>query len=234
MEIPEGLQHRIESWENLSRWERSEVGRDLRRLGMSYGEIRALIEVKKSTLANWCRDVELTDEQQSAILKRTGSRVGIPRDTNWRRRLEIEAIREAALQEAEDLVGDPFWVAGVVLYWAEGAKTRNHLQLANTDPQALRMFIDWVRRYIDDRAGFVLQMHLHEGNDEKAARDYWIDQTGLIGCEFHKTFIKPKGTGHRKNHLPHGVCRVSVRRAADPWNRIMAWIEYVTSHLRPR
>ena len=225
MEVPEGLQHRIESWENLSRWDRSEVGRDLRRLGMSYGEIRALIEVKKSTLATWCRDVELTEEQAKAIRERTGSRAGIPVDTQWRRRLEIDAIRERARNESEVLLDDPLWVAGVVLYWAEGAKTRNHLELANSDPRALRLFMAWIRRYVGRDAVFAVQLFLHSDNDEPAAKRFWMEELGVEAKAFYKTFIKPDGTGHRINRLERGVARLRVRAAADHWNRVMEWVD---------
>ena len=79
------LTARIETWDNSSRWERSELGKDLRREGLSYAEIMTLIPVKKSTLATWCREVRLTDEQYAAIKKRSyGSRVGIPVDTQWK------------------------------------------------------------------------------------------------------------------------------------------------------
>jgi hypothetical protein len=43
MELEEGILERVRNWDRMSRWERSELGRDLRRLGMSYGEIMALI-----------------------------------------------------------------------------------------------------------------------------------------------------------------------------------------------
>lgn len=126
---------------------------------------------------------------------------------------------------------NPLWVAGVTLYWAEGAKTRNQLRLANTDPDALRLFISWVRTFIDQQARFSMQLHLHEGNNESAAKDYWRRATGLSTANFYKTFIKPKGTGHRKNHLPWGVCTVKVRRCADAWHKTMAWIEELPGHL---
>lgn len=229
--VPRQLKLRIEQWSTLSRWERSELGRDLRRLGLSYGEIGRLIDVKKSTLATWCRDIVLTEAQARAITERTGSRAGIPVDTNWRRRQEIEQIRKRAAAEAETLTADPAWVAGVVLYWAEGSKTRNHLGVSNSDPVAHRLFIDWVRRFLNESAEFTLQLHLHEGNDEAAAKSYWRTALELPDAGFHRTFIKPKGTGHRKNHLPHGVCRVTVRRAADDWNRAMAWIAYLREAL---
>ncbi|HJQ77370.1 MAG TPA: hypothetical protein VJ948_08935, partial [Acidimicrobiia bacterium] len=67
MELEAAILERVRNYASLSRWERSELGRDLRRLGLSYGEIMDLITVKKSTLATWCRDVGLTEEQVAAI-----------------------------------------------------------------------------------------------------------------------------------------------------------------------
>ena len=82
-----------------------------------------------------------------------------------------------------------------------------------------------MRTYLRQDAQFSLHLHLHEGNDEPSARAHWIDETGLIAANFHRTFIKPAGTGHRKNHLEHGVCTVKLRRPADPWNIVMEWID---------
>ncbi|HEY6635660.1 MAG TPA: hypothetical protein VI141_08610 [Acidimicrobiia bacterium] len=231
MDLGASTLERVRAYETYSRWEKAELGRDLRRLGLSYEEIMDLIPVKKSTLATWCRDVELTTAQFAAMKERTGQPIGVPRDTQRKRRREIESIRRAAAGLVADLLCDPLWMAGVVLYWAEGSKTRNQLRLANTDPVALRLFVAWVRRYLDPSADFSLQLHLHEGNDEQAARAYWQKQTGLVDANFYKTFIKPKGTGHRKNHLPHGVCSVKLRRCANSWHTTMAWIEALSSHL---
>lgn len=234
MEIPGLLRSRVDEWETLSRWERSELARDLRQLGLSYPEIQSLIEIKKSTLATWCRDVELTDRQKDAIKARTGSRAGIPVDTNWKRRVEVEAIQRAARDEARVLISDPMWLAGVILYWCEGAKTRNHLDVANSDPVALKTFIYWVRRYLDASPDLVLRLHLHEGNDDEASRQWWREQLELPDARFHKTFIKPAGTGHRKNHLAHGVCSVRMMAASNSWHRVMAWIEVVRSEMANR
>ncbi|MFV1963662.1 MAG: hypothetical protein ACC658_17805, partial [Acidimicrobiia bacterium] len=141
MALEEALLGRVGTWESLSRWEKSELGKDLRRHGLSYGEIMELIPVKKSTLATWCRDVSLTAKQIEAIKKRRAQIPGIPRDTNWRRREEIAVIRKIAREQVPELIKNPEWVAGVVLYWAEGSKTRNFVNMANTDPRALRLFV---------------------------------------------------------------------------------------------
>lgn len=235
MELPSQLANRVADLTRLTRWERAELGRALRREGWTYSEIMAVIPVTKGTLSNWCREIQLTAEQITAIKLRRppGVRTGVPVDTQRKRRAEIERIRARARAEVPELITNPLWLAGTVLYWAEGSKGRNSLDLTNTDPRALRFFIRWVRLHLDCDAAFSLQMHLHEGNDESAAIQFWREATGLYHVNFHRTFIKPAGTGHRKNHLPHGVCKVHVRRCADMWNRVMAWCEVVSEVLGP-
>jgi hypothetical protein len=231
MKLEEAILKRVRDWDLMSRWEKSELGRDLRREGLSYGEIMDLIDVKKSTLATWCRDVRLTQAQVRAIRDRTGQVTGLPRDTQWRRREEIERIRLRAQSEVGWLVLDANWVAGVVLYWAEGSKTQTKLSMANTDPRVLRIFIQWVRSYVKPDAGFRLALHLHEGNDDEASKEHWRRELALPDALFHKTFIKPKGTGHRKNTHIHGVCTVRVLKSSDAFQTVTAWIDTLPSHL---
>lgn len=229
MEIPPELNEAISRFDQLGKWDRAELGRQLRRLGLSYGEIKELIDVPKGTLAGWCRDVPLTPEQARAIKERTGSQLGVPRDTQWRRRAEIERIQKGARQIAVDHLADPFWVAGTVLYWSEGSKTTRRLELANSDPHLLRLFITWVEEYLDPRPNFVLWLVLHADNDEPAARRFWTTELRLNQPDFYKSTIKADGTGHRKNHLAHGVCRVGLRRSTDAFLRTMTWIQVVAS-----
>ena len=231
-EAPQELLARAAEWEDLTRWERAELGRALRRLGWSYREIRELIPVPKGTLAGWCRDIRLSDDQVSAIHRRTGSAKGVPRDTQWRRREEIERIRAEARAEVPELIAEPLWLAGTVMYWAEGNKTGSVLGLSNSDADVCRLFIQWTRRYHGPAPQFVLKLNLHAANDEPAARAYWARATGLHdSAEFYRTYIKPDGTGHRKNHLAHGVVQVRVRRSADAFHRTLAWIEALPAHL---
>lgn len=226
------LEVRIAAWDQSSRWERSELGKDLRWLGLSYAEIMDLIPVKKSTLATWCRDVKLTDEQYAAIKARTyGSRLGIPVDTNWKRRTEIDWIRNQALSEGAILVREPLWAAGTALYWGEGYKTQSTLGMANAEPAALRLFMNWTRSYHSEHAQFRARLNIHADNDEASARNWWQSALCLDPEDFTKSFVKPDGTGHRKNHLANGVCAVRMRRSADAFHRTIAWVEFLADRL---
>jgi hypothetical protein len=104
------------SWDRLTRWERAESGRALRRLGWTYGEIAEVLPVGKGTPAGWCREIRLTFEQVEAIKAPVPSQKGVPKDANWRRRKEVEALRARARDEARARLEDPFWVAGTVFY----------------------------------------------------------------------------------------------------------------------
>jgi hypothetical protein len=231
LEVPLDVHAAAQDWDRLSRWERAEAGRRLRRLGWSYGEIMSILPVAKGTLAGWCREIRLSEDQCRAIASRTGTRFGVPRDTQRKRRAEVERIRSMALAEVPVLLTEPMWVAGTVLYWGEGRKTKKELELANADPAALRLFMRWARRYHDRAARFRACLNLHADNDEGAAIAWWCEQLGLAPRDFTKTFVKPDGTGHRKNHLPHGVCRVRMGRSGDAWHRTMVWIEALPDQL---
>ena len=226
---PVELLGRATEWDHLTRWERAEVGRALRRLGWTYSEIREVIPVPKGTLAGWCSEIRLSSEQIAGIKTRRypGVREGLPVNTQRKRRLEIRQIRGEANVFARTRLSDSYWIAGTCLYWAEGSKTKPRVAVANSDPTLLRLFMGWFQAYHNGESAFVLAMHLHEGNEEAAAKRYWSSELRLEHPDFSKTFIKPKGTGHRKNRLPWGVCRVTARRSADAWHRTMAWIEVV-------
>jgi hypothetical protein len=228
MELEAAVLERVRAYGEFSRWERSELGRDLRRLGLSYGEIMELVPVKKSTLATWCREIQLSLDQLRALKERRPSTVrGVPRDTHRKRRREIELIRAQALLEAEHLLADPFWVAGVALYWGEGTKSVRRLALANADAAALRLFKQWSECYLPPNDGWRGRLNLHANNDEPAARAWWADQLGVPVSDFTKSYIKPDGTGHRKNTLEYGVCTLIKRRSGNAYQSTMAWIEFL-------
>jgi hypothetical protein len=94
-DVPRGLLDRAAEWDDLHRWERSELGKTLRRIGLTYGEIRDLIPVPKGTVSSWCRAIRLSDAQVEEIRARTGpgSRTGMPVNTQWKRHEEVARMR---------------------------------------------------------------------------------------------------------------------------------------------
>ena len=209
------------------------LARRMRAEGLSLGEIALVLPRSVSTLLVWCREVALTDEQRAAIRERTNPQRGRRRDTQRKRRREIAQLVASARGAGPMLLRDPYFSAGVALYWAEGSKTQRRLEMVNSDARLLRLFVGWVKEFHDAEARFVASLNIHADNDVAEAHRYWRSELTIDDLRFTKPFVKPDGTGHRRNHLPHGVCRVGVRASTDAFLRTMAWIEVMALEWEP-
>lgn len=187
-----------------------EAARRLRAEGYTLAAIAAQAGVSPTTVGVWCR----------GIVPQPGRGA---RDTQRRHREAAQSERERGRWEALELVGDSLWVAGTTMYWGEGSKTGD-LRLSNTDPAAIRLFVDWVEGFHDPNAAFAVALHLHDGDDEATARAFWRHVVGRP-VDFIKTYWKPIGTGHRRKVLPHGICTARVRASGLMLHRTLGWIE---------
>ncbi|HJU81829.1 MAG TPA: hypothetical protein VJ796_08785 [Acidimicrobiia bacterium] len=104
-EVTEGAAN----WDRLTRWERAELGRRLRRDGWTYSEIMEVLPVGKGSLSSWCQGIRLTEEQIAAIKARRppGVRTGVPVDTQRKRRHEVEIMQMEARAAVPDLIRNP-------------------------------------------------------------------------------------------------------------------------------
>lgn len=215
----------------MRRWERRELGRELRVAGLSYREIAQIIPVAKGTLSLWCRDLELTPDQRER-LRSLRPDAEVRRSVGMKRRQlalqRHEALRHAGRLEAARLARDPAWIAGTVAYWAEGAKRSNALLFSNSDPGLIILFLRWGSEFLEIAPErYSARMHLHRGQDEEERLLFWSAKTGLRAGQFGRAFIKPEGTGHRKNVLYNGTLLVRVRTSADLLHRVEGWIDHV-------
>ena len=158
----------------LKRWEQKELVQSLRRQGLSYREIlsRVPFSLSKSTMSDWCKDIELTPEQLDRLdqLYQVGSYRGRllgPKTTQRRRNEAIEAIRTTARSEISELTEKEFWLAGLMLYWAEGTK-RREVSISNSDPRMIAFIMRWFRKVCNvPEHRFRAQLHLHSGQTRK-------------------------------------------------------------------
>ena len=235
--LPRPLLQRAARWADLKRWERRDLGRALRMLGLSYKEIASIVPVSKGTLSGWCRDIELTASQigRLAALRPDTARVievaaGRKRDAIERK----EAARKAGRIEATGLLQNPLWIAGVVAYWSEGAKREHRLKFSNSDARLVRLFMRWATTFLEvDRTRFAIALHLHSDQGEAERRGYWAAQTGLPLEQFRATFVKQAGTGHRKNDLYNGTASVVVLKSGILLPRVLGWIDAVAASYGP-
>jgi len=218
----------------MKHWERQELVRDLRHRGFSYKEIgqKLPFSISKSTLSAWCKDIELTDEQKDRLDKlfRDGSYRGRllgVKATQAKRTEEIEEIKEKAKSDISLLSKNEFKLAGIMLYWAEGAKSAKYVDITNSDPHLIKFMIDWLHIICEvPKDKFRASLHLHSGQDEEEIKRYWSKVTNIPIIQFRKSYFKKEGSGYRKNKLYKGTIKIRVCDS-NLFHKILGWIEGV-------
>lgn len=195
----------------------------LRKLGKSYSEIRQQINVSKSTLSLWLRDIELSLEQKAELKGRQKSRYKGAK-ANQRKRVErTKKIITESKKETKLFLKNPLFLMGLMLYWAEGAKRGEQINFSNSDPRMIKFMMLWFRKICkvpEDK--FRIKLYIHTLHCRKDIENYWSKLTNISRNQFHKTQIKPTSLGHRKNRLYNGTCAIRISNK-DLFRKIKGW-----------
>lgn len=193
-----------------------------REKSMSYSEIRKRLGVSKSTLSYWLKDMPLS-EQRIRDLRHAGwerGEVARERYRNTMRRKKDASEQVIYLQKKEEvnnLSREALFSAGLMLYAAEGAKTRmNRLALANTDPRIIRFFIWWLNEFFGVSRDMVrVELHLYESMEVEKEMKFWQDTLRLARAQFYKPQVRlmRKGSFTYKDSQRHGTCGLYLSSA---------------------
>ena len=101
-------------------------------------------------------------------------------------------------------------IAGLMLYWAEGAKHRCVVDLANSDPGIILIFLRFLRE-ICGVAESRLRVYLfvYEGQNIDEICRYWSELTHIPESQFIKPYVSKFRLGRvRQTVLPRGVAHI--------------------------
>lgn len=196
------------------------ASRVLRTDGMPIKRIARALGVSPSSVHAWTRDIELTAEQRERNLYGprgpANPEAMAARVAAWklRNREKRQGYQDEGRTRSRS--GDPLHLAGCMLYWAEGSKSRNAAKLANSDPDLLRLFCRFLTESLAVSPANItvrLNVYLNNGLAIEEVETYWLELLGLgRAClRKHSIDVKPtSSSGQRTNKLPYGVCTVIV------------------------
>ena len=211
--------------------------RELRKQGESIKVIAKKLKVSPSSVSFWCQDIKLSPAQIKELERRA-------RDPNYGRRLEYalaqqrkrlkktKYLKEEGIKEVGALSKRELFLAGVILYWAEGFKKDTQVGFASSDPSMIKLFIKW----LFDCCGYkpqdlILRVTANISHKYRIQeiQDYWIRVTKIPKENFRKPFYqKVKWKKVYKNPNEYfGVLRIRVRKSTDFLRKIGGWIEGV-------
>jgi len=196
-----------------------------RKNGLSYSEIRNSISVSKSTLSNWLKDIKLSKEHKSRLSKLQATGYIGAKANQTKALLHHKGIKEAARIEAIKLSKKTFFIAGLMLYWAEGSKRSGQLQFSNSDPDMIKLMMKWFRTFCNvPEEKFRIGLFIHTLHIRKNCLGFWSKVTDLPLKQFNKPHIKPTIFSNKKNKLYEGTCVIKVH-SKDLLSKILGWIE---------
>ena len=195
-----------------------EQARALRRdEGLSVKAIALCVGASPSSVSRWVKDVQLSEEQQAILLARAYN--GGARGSSINATLRREA-RLLAQEDGRALArrGEPLHVAGCMLYWAEGWKSRNQIQFTNSDPDMARFFVTFLRTYFnlpDEHIRITCNLFSDHIAKQREIEQFWLDKLALPSESLCKSVVNVYSKYSKKkrtNRLPFGTCRIAVSR----------------------
>ena len=139
-----------------------------------------------------------------------------------------EEVKRQAEMSFEQYKNDPLFIAGVMLYWAEGKTTHlatYNLELNNSDPKLLKLYCRFLREYLSiDNSSFRIRLFIYPDLDEDKLKLFWSNLLGVPLDQFIKSYISDSRSTVTKNKLTHGTCSVYIT-SKDLRTTMSVWIE---------
>ena len=213
----------------------------MRRAGESIVVIAKKLGVSKSSASIWCQDITLTAVQIKRLLERkeNGLKLGQLRGAHMKKmnRLKKESLhRHEGMKRFQKLPKDEFFIAGVALYLAEGAKTKRRVHFVNSDPRLIRFMLDWLHEFFGiDRTGVapsLLINEVHRSREDRILR-FWSNYLAIPRNFFRKTaFVHTKQKKIYENHSRYnGTMRFQVLKGTELWYKISGLMEGLLQHI---
>jgi hypothetical protein len=188
-----------------------DAARILRAKGSSLSDIAKVLNVAKSTVSGWVRDISVPELQRNLLSRRSHNqskaRAALAQmvdDRRGRWRSEASAIWQSR--------SDRLFSIGIGLYWGEGTKV-GCLELVNSDARIVRLWIKWCRSVLPS-VEFRVKVQAHLDRDLGLVRDFWAS---VVGTEFITVRAVKSRSVASVRKLPHGTAAVSMKRGAAEW-----------------
>lgn len=209
----------------------------LRQQGLSYREIRQIIpNLSKGTISGWLKNITITEENKSQISSRAKTILQKAQLKGaWTNKKKAESrinqIQNEATSQFAKLVRKDLFIAGIMLYWAEGSKKSRCFQFMNSDPRLIAVMLKFLRDVAQvDEAQIKVRLFIHNIYQDENCEAYWSKVVCKPVDDFLKTIYKPTPHVIKKNPEYKGCCRIEITKSEVYW-KIMRWGELLFEKL---
>lgn len=209
--------------------------RELRKLGTSVKEIGKELDISKSTVSLWTRDIILSPKQleilkQRALLGAERGRLINSLKLKTIRLKRLEEARKSGIKIVGRLDDRELLVAGLAIYAGEGNKKTRAVRFCNSDPKIIMFMIEWLRecfKISNNRLSCFVGINETHRPREHEVKNYWSNLTHIPLSSFTKTSFKKVASQKVYDNFNHhyGSLDVRVLRPGDLYYKIIGLID---------
>ena len=207
----------------------------LRTEGFSIGEIAKSLNVSKSTVSGWCRDIQLSEAAIQKIakkskLKSTEALLKYSEGRRRERKRSIEKDSAVGKRMLGNLSNRDIFCIGLGLYWGEGYKRGSQeFGFTNSDPRMITFYIKWLDVVFGvKKEDLVLRVSINQTHVHRIQKVevFWSKLTGVEIEQFTKSSLiksdSKKVYTNQKDHM--GTLRVKVRKGTSMRRQVIGAI----------
>lgn len=185
--------------------------------GLSIGEISKKINIPYTTITRWVKKYPLTKEQDIQLaIRNPFYKNGDNAPKIYSEKFKAERLKyQNEGREIVRLNNNSLLVTGAMLYWGEGAKSRNMLDFTNSDPYMIKIFIKFLQSELnvtEDEITIYIQCYTDICNIS-TIEDFWVKTTGLKRDNLRKSTINNYPISSKKTKIgksKYGTCKLRV------------------------
>lgn len=100
-------------------------------------------------------------------------------------------------------------IAGIMLYWAEGNKQENTVDLANSDPKMIKIFLNSLREICQvDEKRLRAFVYCYANQNTEKLESFWSKITKIPRSQFQKTYVRKDYSPTKKGKMKHGLVHI--------------------------
>ncbi len=215
---------------------RKNIALDMRKKGFSYSEIENRLDVARSTLSLWLKNIRLTPEQEQRLWSK---RSDVARANAQKKKLRTEeliaSVRESSAKAIQKISPRELWLLGVTLYWRERflrdneGDIRKGVRFTTSDDHLAQLFLKWLFEIGKlERDEIIFDIFVEKGRLEGVV-EHWSHVTGFPQKYFTRIyFLKRKARAIKRIRTslkPYfGLLRIRVRASSALARQIAGWI----------
>ena len=230
---------------STSKTETKRLSIELRKKGYSYSEIQEFVQVPKSTLGYWLKNLKLTPLQLERVRQKRilGSRRGGEKK-NQQTSNAIEKIRSSSAKNISKISKRELWLMGIMLYWRERMRhqheddLRKGVRFTSSDPFLIEFFLEWlikIGKLKKEELQFDVFIREEQKEEIRHIKTYWANITKTHKDAFTRFYVqkayKKSGSRKIKNTARLGLLRVRVKASSMLARQISGWIKGIRERI---